>query len=122
MATPKTPQDHKPKAADVTAEAVARFEDIDGSHLLVPFTKVKGSDQLRLMGKLKALGVTDSESNVLDLDLDELADFIDWVAGKFAVDTAAFEEFTSGAGGFERALNLAIAYSGALGESDSSES
>lgn len=124
----KTPQDRKPKAEDVTAEKAVQFEDIEGSHLLIPFDQVKGSDQLRLMSKLKDLGLmdddgeADGEMAVVDMPLEELADLIDWVAEKFAVNQDAFDAFTAGHGGHERALNLAIAYCGALGESDSSES
>lgn len=110
-------------AEELTAAAVTRFEDVDGHELLKPFKTVKGSDQLRLLGKLKSLGVTEGDgTNALDLELDALADFIDWVAERFALDVAKFEAFTSGQDGYERALNLAIAYAGALGESGSSKS
>jgi hypothetical protein len=115
------PQDHKAKA-DTNAQKQARLEEIDGHELLKPFSKVKGSDQLRLMSQLRGLGVLDSgESSTEDLDIDKLADLIDYVAEHFAVDTKTFEEFTTGKGGYDRALNLAIAYAGELGNDGASE-
>lgn len=117
----KTPQDHKTKKT-------TRWEEIDGHELLKPFSKVKGSDQVRLMSRLQTLGLigaaadTDEVDALDSLDLDATADFIDWVAEKFALDIDAFEDFTSGPGGYERALSLAVAYAGLLGESDSSTS
>lgn len=120
MATsPKTPQDRKPK----TEDTVTRFEDVDGSDLLKPFSQVKGSDQLRLMNKLRAGGFLDAtEGSIAERDLEPLADLIDWVSERFAVEQDAFEAFTSGRGGYNRALDLVIAYAGVLGESDSSKS
>ncbi len=117
----KQPQDRRKKGANVLEETAARFEDIEGHELLKPFTQVKGSDQLRLMSQLQKLGIPDAESTEVDvnsLDLDKVADLVDWVAERFAVDVAAFEDFTTGKGGFERALTLATSYAGALGESE----
>lgn len=117
------PQDHKKSKKEIAEEAQLRFDEIDGHELLVPFSKVKGSDQLRLLGRLKTLGVVDENEDGSDvdfdsLDLEMLADLIDYVAEKFAVDKGEFEAFTSGARGFEKAMNLAIAYAGELGNAD----
>ncbi|WP_172121392.1 hypothetical protein [Actinomyces faecalis] len=61
------------------------------------------------------MGVLEDSEDV-DLDLNQAADFIDWVAERFAPDVEAFEEFTMGPGGLERALNLVVAYAGELGK------
>lgn len=114
------PQDRKPAQADVVAEQQANFDEIDGHELLKPFSKVKGSDQLRLLAQLKNLGVLDEDEgeavDIDDLDLEKVADLIDYVGERFAVEAEAFDEFTTGAGGYERAMNLAIAYAGELGK------
>lgn len=119
----KTPQDRAPAQADVDAEKQVAFSEVEGHELLTPFSKVKGSDQARLMARLSRLGVTSSDAedegaevDLADLDLDELADFIDYVSEKFALDSVAFDAFTSGQGGMERAMTLAMAYVGELGK------
>lgn len=107
MATTKAPADHNP--------AQPRFSDVEGHELLRPFNKVKGSDQARLVARLQGMGIFE-DSEEAELDLDQVADLIDWVAEHFAPDIEAFEEFTMGAGGMERALNLVVAYAGELGK------
>src|SRR5699024_12506139 len=86
-----------------------------------------GSDQARLVNRLKSLGLfsddTDSEGGddvaFQDLDLEAVADLIDYVSEKFAVDSGKFDDFTRGSGGMERAVNLAVGFAGELGkESD----
>lgn len=124
--TPKQPQDRKTPKAEVLAEAQLAFSEIEGSELLIPFSRVKGSDQLRLLGRLRSLGLitededgTDGDGVAFDdLDMEVVADFIDYVAERFAVSRDDFEHFTMGRGGFERALNLAVAYAGELGNVD----
>ena len=119
-ATPKKPQDHKRPAAELAAEKKLRFSEVEGHELLLPFSEVKGSDQVRLVARLTALGLVgdgeeDEEVSVDDLDMEKLADLIDYVSEKFALDSEAFDNFTKGAGGFERAMNLAVSYAGELG-------
>lgn len=112
LPTGKVLTDHKPSDEDIQLE----FNEMDGAELLIPFSKVKGSDQARLLGRVQALGLDGEEGDEIDLDLEVLADFIDYVTDTFAVDKDAFEEFTAGYGGFERALNLTIAYASELGK------
>jgi|GEM_PF-3231384 len=125
--TRKTPQDHKPTQASVDAAKQERFEDVPGSELLKPFSKIKGSDQARMMARmLKLLGAESIEDvkgdvDASNFDLDEVADFIDWVEERYALDPEKFAEFTAGRGGMTRALNLVLAYSGEMGEDDGSE-
>src|SRR5699024_7546665 len=82
----KKPQDHKPTKAEVTEAKQQDFNEIEGSELLVPFSKVKGSDQARLVNQLKKLGVfsddedADGSVSVDSLDLEAVADLIDYVS------------------------------------------
>ncbi len=125
----KKPQDRKPSKEEVAEAQQQDFSEIEGSELLVPFSKVKGSDQARLVNRLKSLGLFSDEGNedegedssvdIDDLDLEAVADLIDYVSEKFAVDSGKFDDFTRGAGGMERAVNLAVGFAGELGkESD----
>ncbi|UEJ82641.1 hypothetical protein Bra3105_17710 [Brachybacterium halotolerans subsp. kimchii] len=123
--TTKTPQDHKTSQAAQDAEKQERFEDIDGHELLKPFSKVKGSDQLRLLAQLRGLGIVDDaddtseDVNIDDLDFEKVADLIDYVSARFAIDPEKFDEFTTGDGGYDRAMQLAVAYAGELGKGQS---
>lgn len=118
----KSPQDRQPPAAEVVAEAQERFDEVEGHELLRPLSKVKGSDQTRLMARLQRMGLLDEakddggEIGFADLDLDEVADLIDYISERFALDSAEFDEFTCGEGGFVRALTLVMAYVGEMGK------
>lgn len=118
----KSPQDRQPPAAEVVAEAQERFDEVEGHELLRPLSKVKGSDQTRLMARLQRLGLLDEgegepgKGGIADLDLDEVADLIDYISERFALDSAEFDEFTCGEGGFVRALTLVMAYVGEMGK------
>lgn len=118
----KSPQDRQPPAAEVVAEAQERFDEVEGHELLRPLSKVKGSDQTRLMARLQRLGLLDEaegesgQGGIADLDLDEVADLIDYISERFALDSAEFDEFTCGEGGFVRALSLVMAYVGEMGK------
>ena len=118
----KSPQDRQPPAAEVVAEAQERFDEVEGHELLRPLSKVKGSDQTRLMARLQRLGLLDEagddagQGGIADLDLDEVADLIDYISERFALDSAEFDEFTCGDGGFVRALTLVMAYVGEMGK------
>ena len=118
----KSPQDRQPLTAEVVAEAQERFDEVEGHELLRPLSKVKGSDQTRLMARLQRLGLLDEagedagQGGIADLDLDEVADLIDYISERFALDSAEFDEFTCGEGGFVRALTLVMAYVGEMGK------
>lgn len=93
------------------------FNDVEGAQLLVPINKVKGSDQARLIARLTGLGVgLDETAGADDIDIDALADFVDYVGEHFAVNENDFVKFTSGAGGFTRAINLCLQYAAELGK------
>ena len=118
----KSPQDRQPPTAEVVAEAQERFDEVEGHELLRPLSKVKGSDQTRLMARLQRMGLLDEakgdgdEVGFDDLDLDEVADLIDYSSERFALASAEFDEFTCGEGGFVRALTLVMAYVGEMGK------
>lgn len=114
LPTGKQLTDHKKSDEEIQLE----FNELDGADLLIPFNKVKGSNQARLLARVQALGIDDTEEDT-GLDLDVVADFIDYVTDTFAVDKEKFEDFTAGRGGFERALNLTVAYAAELGKDES---
>lgn len=110
-----------PAGAKKAQDNLPSFDEVEGSELMISFKQVRGSDQLRLMGQLTKLGLLDDKSageeiDINTLDFEKVADLVDYVSAKFSKDPKKFDEFTSGKGGFERALNLAISYAGALGE------
>lgn len=104
----------KPKDQDKPAP---RLADVEGFDLLIPFDKVKGSDQVRLLGRVRDLGLLDVSGgmSIEDLDLDAVADLIDFVGERYAKDPEEFAEFTTGKGGFSRAMSLVVVYAGELG-------
>ena len=118
----KSPQDRQPPAAEVVAEAQERSDEAAGHELLRPLSKVQGSDQTRLRARLQRPGLLDEgegepgKGGIADLDLDEVADLIDYISERFALDSAEFDEFTCGEGGFVRALTLVMAYVGEMGK------
>lgn len=115
----KKPQDHKNSKTQQAADAQERFEEIEGHELLKPISQIKGSDQTRLLAQLQSLGlIGEGDADVDDLDLEAVADLIDYVAEKFAVNTDEFEKFTMGIGGYQRAMELAIGYAGELGKDE----
>lgn len=102
----------KPKDQDKPAP---RLADIEGFDLLVPFDKVKGSDQVRLLSRVRGLKLLEGKVEIEDLDLDAVADLIDFVGERYTTDPKAFEKFTAGPGGYARAMNLVVVYAGELG-------
>lgn len=105
------------------------FLKVEGHELLRPLKTVKGSDQMRLLGKLKSLGLVSeagkkkTEAQISkSLDFEAVADLIDYVGEKFAHNQEEFEAFTMGGGGFERALNVVISYASIVGEGNGSGS
>lgn len=99
------------------------FYEQEGHELFRPLKTIKGSDQMRLLGRLKKMGLINSNSKRKtnpDLDLEELADLVDYVGEKFTHDPKAFDEFTSGEDGYTRAISLAVGFAQLVGESKSS--
>lgn len=101
------------------------FYEQEGHELFRPLKTIKGSDQMRLLGRLKKMGLINSNSKRKtnpDLDLEELADLVDYVGEKFTHDPKAFDEFTSGEDGYTRAISLAVGFAQLVGESKNSGS
>lgn len=102
---------------NVTPELPDNFADIEGSELIRPLKTIKGSDQARVLQRLKGLGIEPGEEvDIESIDFDKLADFIDYIGDNFSLDPAKFEEFTSGSGGFVKAVVLSIGFAGELGK------
>lgn len=141
--TPKAPQDHQPKA-----EPKARPEDTPGWNLMKPMSDIPVWDQIPLIQQLSVLQDESDEASLKDkerakkaagdswdeeaydeaehatsmrsFDLSLIGDMIKKLR-ECAVDADAFTKFVSGAGAMDRAMNLAFAWVGQMGESLSSE-
>lgn len=119
--TPKTstarrvPQDKKP-----AAKALPSLEEFEAAELLRAPNKVKASDRMRLLKQLRKFqAYADDEGNIdmETLDFDELADFIDFISEKFAIDSEEFDDWSATSeNGFTDALQLAFVYGGVLGK------
>lgn len=116
----KTPQDRKPTDAAVAEAQQTRFEEVEGHELIKPFKDIKGSDQIRIIGRLKSIGLGD-DSDDKDIDFDAFADFVDWIAERYTVDQKKFEDWSAGQAGMMRTLKLAMALLGELGKGMRSE-
>lgn len=107
---------------ETTTPDVLNFADIEGSNLLRPFATVYAADQARLIGRLTTLGFNidgEDDTDLQELDMEAVADFIDYVTDKFAVDADKFREFTAGYGGLNKALSLTLSYAAELGKEQS---
>ena len=113
MATPRKPQDRK-APAPTNAERELEFSEIEGHELLKPFSKVKSSDQARIMQRLR--GAIGEDGDDTDIDLDVFADFIDYLEENYVVDVAGWQEFSIGAGALHRTMQLVMAYAGEMGK------
>lgn len=72
---------------------------------------VKGTDQMRLVAQVRKFGLLDADDNdIMSLPMDEMADFIDFIAAKFSKDPEAFDKFTSTEDGIQRACDLATTF------------
>lgn len=83
--------------------------------MLIQLEKVTAAQQTRLLGRLRKIGIADSEVNTANVDFDATADMIEWFTKTFALD-GRFEAATSGPGGFETALDCIVTYAGELGK------
>lgn len=139
-AAPKKPSDRKPKGADKIA---TRPEETPGWDLLRPFDEIPVWEQMPLIAMLHE-AMDDSEIDEMTKEefanltpeerkekleaQGETRDFDIRIIGQlalelknFAIDEDAYTKFCSGSGAMERALNLAMAWVGQMGESTSSD-
>lgn len=122
MPTKKTPQDRKPKAT--TVPEIERPEDVEGFDLLKPIDEVPAWDQTPLLSLVAQL--TEGANDAGDVELDNaqavsLLGEIGRAMLPLAVDPKAFTKFASGKEALQRVTHLAIAWSAALGEDESSD-
>ena len=135
--TPKKPTDRKKKDEEVT---ITRPEETPGWHLLKSFADVPVWDQTPLvamlddafsdstteMSKEEYAKLTPEERQELkegtrrSFDVNIVGQLAKELI-KFAVDEQEYTKFVSGSGAMERAMTLAMAWVGQMGEASSSE-
>lgn len=123
----KTPQDRKAPQAEINAAKQLNFSEVEGSELLIPFSKLKASDAMRLTGRLlKTLGdevlnnngqinTDDLRAAVSALDWDQAADFIDFIGERYVADPAGWEKFNR-FDNMNAVLDLVFSYAGEMGK------
>jgi len=117
---PKAPQDRKPKAAPV--EEPLSPEEVPGWDLMKPMSEIPVWDQTPLIAVLQsAFDDTEEEGETRSFDINLIGELAKAMS-VHAIDEAAYLKFVSGAGAMERAMNLAMAWVGQMGEFVSSES
>lgn len=125
----KKPSDHKTKKSVLDENKQQSFNEIEGSHLLKPFSKLKGQDAIYLMGCL--LDVVDpallKDEAVVDtndigalvklLDFKGMATFLDSIEERYVIDTAGWAEFNIPAN-MDKLMDLMFGYVGELGKGE----
>ena len=115
MAT-KKPKDRKPKnSAAAQKGAVVRFQDVAGADLLIPPSQVTAAQNARLMAVIQA-GSLDQEAY---LDLEQVAEMVEYVQEHMASDPERLQVFFTGPGALQRAVDLCTAYAAELGKGKS---
>lgn len=118
--TPKTPQDRKPKAAEV--ETPLSPEEVPGWELMKPMSEIPVWEQTPLIALLQdAIEDGDDEGNGKKSFSVNIIGEMSKAMIPYALDEAAYTKFVSGSGAMERAMNLAMAWVGQMGEFGSSE-
>jgi hypothetical protein len=117
---PKAPQDRKPKAAPV--EEPLSPEEVPGWALMKPMSEIPVWEQTPLVALLQTAFESSEEEGT------DVSSFSIDLVGKmaqamipYAIDEAAYIKFVSGAGALQRAMDLAMAWVGQMGEFTSSE-
>lgn len=132
----KAPQDRQPKE-----EKVLRPQEVPGWDLLRPFEEIPVWEQTPLISMLQEAtqdsdelsdeeyaALSPNEKVEYDKNKDSIKSFDVNIIGRlafqlksFAVDEEAYTKFCSGRLGMSNAMNLAMAWVGQMGESESSE-
>lgn len=115
--TAKTPADRKPKAVEV--EEITNPEDVPGWNLLKPMSEIPVWEQTPLIALMQdAFESSEQDGSSFSIDLvGQLAKAL----AVHALDEAEYTKFVSGPGALERAMNLAMAWVGQMGEFSGSE-
>lgn len=117
---PKAPQDRKPKAA--TVDEPLSPEEVPGWELMKPMSEIPVWEQTPLIAILqKAVEGAEVDGEVQTFDINVIGELAKALI-PYAIDEAAFIKFVSGAGAMERAMQLAMAWVGQMGEFESSAS
>lgn len=137
----KTPADRKPK---VVEEPKVAIEETPGWELMKPMTDIPVWDQTPLIGMLQSAFEDSEEDKLSDEEIDALTEeeYVKYTKERsqnrnfdvniigtlakaimpYAIDEAAYIKFVSGPGAMNRAMALAMAWVGQMGESESSAS
>jgi hypothetical protein len=118
----KAPQDRKPKA--VEPEPIVRPEDTPGFDLLKSIDDVPVWDQAPLLSLVSQLMGDAKEGEEVHLEEGQALYLMGEIAKAmlpWALDQAAFTKFCSGKNAMQRVMDLAMAWTAALGEGESSD-
>lgn len=112
--TPKAPQDRKAKAVkfDVTTTP--------GWELMKPFTDIPVWDQTPLIELVYSASAESDKEDGETFSVGIVGDIARALLA-FAIDPDEYTKFVSGPGALERAMTLAMAWVGQMGESKGSE-
>lgn len=122
MTAKKTPQDRKPKAADLPK--IERPEDVEGFELLHPIDEVPVWDQAPLLALVAELTDGADEEDGIELDNASAVRLLGEIGRAmlpFAVDKKQFTKFCTGKDALQRVATLAVAWTAVLGEDESSD-
>ncbi|WP_237237065.1 hypothetical protein [Rothia nasimurium] len=126
----KTPQDRKAPAAEIAEARQTRFDELDNAHLLKPFSKLKASDGVRLMNRLKAAIDLGAFASVLEgeeekhltlaeelenIDFDGVGDLIEFIDEHYVEDREGWDAFNV-VNNFQEVMQLCVAYVGEMGK------
>jgi len=123
MPEPKKPQDRMPKANEIEAPVKLLPEETPGWELMKDFSEIPVWEQTPMIALLQnAIGDAEDEGDsVKSFDVNIIGTMAKAMI-PYAKDEAEFTKFVSGSGAMERAMNLAMAWVGQMGESESSDS
>lgn len=115
--TPRKPQDRKPKAV------VVDITKTPGWDLLTPMSDIPVWDQTPLIDLVRGAmkGEQQEANGEVSFEMSAVGEIAKALL-PFAVDQAEYTKFVSGPGALEKAMTLAMAWVGQMGESSSSES
>jgi hypothetical protein len=122
MPEPKQPQDRMPKAVKTEEPIKLSPEETPGWELMKDFNEIPVWEQTPLLSLLQsAIGDSEDEAeNLKSFDVNIIGTMAQAMI-PYAKDADAFTKFVSGSGAMERAMNLAMAWVGQMGEFGSSE-
>lgn len=116
MATKKQVEAVEPTEDEVVVEDKP-FSEVEGADLLIPPETLTASQTMRLMGRVQAAYAdAPGGGGVFDMNTDTIADLIDFIGERYAVNQADYDDFGRGGKGLGRMLTLITAYAAELGK------